>query len=288
MRIKAQLIPERTRGNISIVGSYRDKKTDKELFLLSSGKKVVTSLDEKDRVYQYTFEAGYPVTFVFDTDDFQDKAVIEFWKNHPLVKTDGHQNHNLVSEQFTFEIKEEKVRVEYEALLNKLNCVSQISSMSDKERFDLTFALGSDPRSMSPKEIYLHLIGLTLNGVAIAKHTFVSNYLVIRSAERVATIYANKAIKYGIVKKEASVYKIGGKNAGTTIDAVISMILADNDLFENYIKPEVDKYDSDEFSGVQLVDTLDLPKEIMDILPVTSAIEKKKAVKNVKPESSGE
>jgi hypothetical protein len=288
MRIKAQLIPQRTRGNISIVGSYRDKKTDKEVFLLSSGKKVVTNIEEKERIYQYTFEAGYPVTFSFDTEDFSDKAVIEFWKNHPLVKTEGHTNHNLVSEQFVFEIKEERVRVEYESLLSKLNCVSVVSSMTEKERFDLTFALGSDPRAMSPREVYLHLIGLTLGGIAIAKHEFVSNYLQIRANERVATIYANKAVQYGIVKKEASVYKIAGKNAGTTIDAVISMILADGDLFENYIKPEVDKYDSDEFSSVQAFDTLDLPKEIIDILPVSSAAEKKKAGRNIKSDNSAE
>lgn len=279
MRIKAQLIPQRTRGNISIVGSYRDKKTDKELFLLSSGKKVVTSLDEKERVFQYTFEAGYPLELNFDNEDFQDKTVIDFWKNHPLVKTEGHTNHNLVSEQFVFEIKEERIRVEYEALLNKLSAVSHVSAMTTKERFDLTFALGSDPRGMSPKEVFLHLIGLTLNGIAIGKHHLVTNFLKIRSNERVATVYANKAIQYDIVKKEGSVYKIGGQNAGTTIDSVISMILADTDLFENYIKPEVDKYDSDEFSGVDLLEGLNIPQEILAVLPVTSAKEKKKAGK---------
>jgi hypothetical protein len=286
MRIKAQLIPQRTRGNISIVGSYRDKKSDKELFLLHSGKKVVTSLDEKERVYQYTFEAGYPLTFSFDQEDFADKSIIEFWKNHPLVKTEGYANPNLVSEQFIFEIKEERVRVEYEALLSKLSCVSSISAMTNKERFDLTFALASDPRGMSTKEIYLHLIGLTLNGIAIGKHEMVSNYLQVRSVERVATIYANKAVQYEIVKKEGSVYKIGGKNAGTTIDAVVSLILADGDLFENYIKPEVDKYDNDELSGVELVDSLDLPKEILDVLPLSSATEKKKAGRATRVDSA--
>ena len=169
MRIKAQLIPQRTRGNISIVGSYRDKKTDKELYLLHTGKKVVSHLEENERVFQYSFEAGYPLTLSFDEEDFQDKSIIEFWKNHPLVKTEGYVNSNLVSEQFIFEIKEERVKVEYDTLLSKLECVSIISSMTDKERRDLTFALGSDPRNMSPKEVYIHLIGLTLNGIAIAK-----------------------------------------------------------------------------------------------------------------------
>lgn len=279
MRIKAQITPQRTRGSVTIVGSYRDKKTDKEKYLLSNGKKVVLNLDEKDRVFQHTFEAGYPLSFSFDDNDFVDLAVIEFWKNHPLVKTDGYENPNFVAEQFIFEIKEEKVRVDYEALISKLSCVENVSKMTGLERRDLTFALGSDPRGMSDKEVYLHLIGLTLSGIAIAKRDMVSTYLSVRSNERIATIYANKAVSYGIVKKEGSVYKIGGRNAGMNIDSVVSLILSDGDLFENYIKPEVDKYDSMEVSSIETVDELNIPQELADLLPVNTSSEKKEAKK---------
>ena len=65
MRIQAHLIPLRTRGNVTIVGSYRDRVTDKEVFLLASGKKVVTALSEGDRVYQHTFEEGMSIPFSF-------------------------------------------------------------------------------------------------------------------------------------------------------------------------------------------------------------------------------
>lgn len=274
MRIKAQIEPQRTRGNITIVGSYRDRKSDKELYLLASGKKVVTSLEEKDRVFQHSFEAGYPLLLTFDESDFADKTVIEFWKNHPLVRTEGHVNPNFVSDQFTFEIKEEKVKVDYDALTSKLRCVAQVSSMSERERLDLVFALGSDPRGMSSKEVYLLLVGLTLNGIAIGRRDSVDTFLQVRVVERVATVYANKALQYELIRKEGSVYKIGGRNAGTTIESVVSFILADNEVFENYIKPEVDKIDAQE---LQYVTTLDLPKEISDLLPITGAIEKRAA-----------
>jgi len=254
MRIKAQIEPQRTRGNVTIVGSYRDRKSDKELYLLANGKKVVTTLEEKDRVFQHSFESGYPLMLSFDESDFADKTVIEFWKNHPLVRTEGHINANFVSDQFVFEIKEERVKVEYDALNKKLKCVSQVASMSERERFDLAFALGSDPRDMSSKEVY--------------------TFLQVRVVERVATVYANKAVQYGIVRKEGSVYKIGGRNAGTTIEAVISFILADTEVFENYIKPEVDKIDAQEMHNIT---SLDLPKEISDLLPITGAVEKRAA-----------
>jgi hypothetical protein len=280
MRIKANIIPQRTRGSITIVGSYRDRKTDKEKFLLSNGKKVVSALEEKDRVFQHTFESGYPLTFNFNDDDFQDSAVIEFWKNHPLIKTDGYENPNFVAEQFVFEIKEEKVRVEYDALLSKLKAVHIISSMTERERRDLTFALGSDPRTMSTKEVYLHLVGLTLNGIAIAKRESVFVFNQIRGIERVATIYANKAIQLGIVKKEGVVYKVGGRNLGGSVDAVISAIIADNELFENYIKPEVDRVEKDELAQMETITELEIPKELENLIPAITATEKKKVPKN--------
>jgi len=279
MRIKALIIPQRTKGNISIVGSYRDKSTDKEMFLMASGKKVVTTLNENDRVFQYTFEEGFPLTLSFDSDRFEEQAVIEFWKKHPLVFSDGYDNPNLISQQFKFEIKEEKIQTEFTELLNRLQCIGQVSNMTYQEQMNLAFALGSDPREMSPMEVYLHLIGLTLNGIAIARKDYVKTYLSVRANERIATVYANKAMAYKIIQKDGPVYKIGGRNAGTTMDAVVAMLLADTDTFENYIKPEVDKYDASETLKLDTVDPLDLPEEIKNLLPVTGANDKRKARK---------
>lgn len=281
MQIKAQLIPYRRRGNVSVVGSYRNRETDKEMFLLSSGKKVVTSLDETDRVFNYTFEEGYPLTIILNDEDFSEKMVIDFWKNHPLVETDGYVNPNMVSAQFKFEIKSEKVRVEYDELVGKLTAVAKVSEMSYEEQINLGFALGLDPRGMTDKEIYLQLIGLTLNGMAIAKKEEVFRYLTVKSIERVATDYAHKAITYGIVSKEGSVYKIAGRNAGTTKDAVISLILSDSEMFENYIKPEVDKMDANSILQYNTLDPSELPDEIKNLLPAAGAFGKKKQKKDL-------
>jgi hypothetical protein len=276
MRTKALIIPYRKSGNITIVGSYRDNNSDKEIFLLASGKKVVTSLSESDRVFQHTFEDAQSYEFTFSADDFADLAVLDFWKNHPLVKTDGYSNGNLISEQFELVVKQEKVKVDYEELMKKLSVVADISKMEYSEQYNLMFAIGGDPREMTPTELYLSLIGLTLNGLAIAKKDVVKQFLSVRAAEKIATVYANKAIKYGIVTKEQSVYKIGGRNAGTSIDSVIALINSDIDMFENYIKPEVDKYDNQELLKFETFDPLNLPDEIKDLLPVNTATEKKR------------
>lgn len=271
--IQARLIPQRVRGTATLVGSYKDRKTDKELNLLSNGKKVVNLLAEKDRVFQHTFEEGYPLTITLDETDFQEKTVIEFWKNHPLVETDGYNNPNLVSPQFIFEIKSERIRVEHEALLDKLLTVSIITSMDEQERRNLVFALGSDPREMNSMEVFNHLIGLTLNGIGIAKRDEVKLFSKVKGIEKDASVYANKAVQYNIVKKEGSVYKISGRTLGTDIDSVVSMIMSDSELFENYIKPEVDKHESDMVEP----EKLDIPEEIKELLPIESATRKRVA-----------
>lgn len=269
--VEAKLIPKRTRGTATLVGSYKDRNTDKEMHLLSSGKKVVSALSEKDRIFQHSFEEGYPLTLKFNEEDFQDKNVIDFWKNHPLVETEGYNNTNLVAAQFTFEIKEEKIRVDYDVLIEKLSVVSLITSMDETERRDLSFSLGSDPRNMSSKEIMLHLIGLTLNGIGIAKRSEVQLFSKIKGLEKDALVYANKSVQYNIVSKEGSVYKIAGRTLGTDIDSVKSMIMSDSELFENYIKPEVDKVE--EFKPKEK--ELDIPEEIKELLPIESASRKK-------------
>ena len=281
MRIKALLIPQRTKGNVSIVGSYRDKKTDKEMYLMMSGKKVVTMLEESDRVYQYTFEEGFPLTLNLDNEDFQEKAVIQFWKNHPLVFTDGYVNPNLIAQQFKFEIKEERIQNEFNELIGRLECIGQVSSMSYEEQMNLAFALGSNPRNMSAMEVYLHLVGLTLNGIAIARKDYVKNYLGVRSNERSATVYANKAITYGIVEKDGPVFKVGGRNAGTSVDSVVAAMLSDVDMFENYVKPEVDRMEKAEMveTKTNIEDSLELPSELKDLIPVVTASAKKRAGK---------
>lgn len=282
MIIRAQIIPMSTKGNVSLVGSYRDKETDREYFLSSSGKKVTTSLEEGEKIFQHTFLGGAPLTITIDSEDFAQKAVIDFWKKHPLIKTDGFKNKNFIAEQFKFSIREEQVAIDYDALLSKLEVISIVSNMTTLERFNLCFALGGDPREMNEKEMFLYLIGLTLTGIAIAKRDEVKTFISVRANEREASVYANKAISYGVINKEGSVYKIGGRNLGTNIDSVYAMILSDADLFENYVKPEVDKREKEEMVVTNLQNELEIPEEILNLLPVGSALEKKKITRGTK------
>lgn len=295
MITQVKITPIRKRGTVTITGSYYVAKTGKQLNLLASGDRVVSSLSEGDRIFQHVCESGQPLVLKLDPDNREQAAIIQFWKNHPLIVTAGYDNPNLMNPSFEFEIHDERVNVDYDALVSKLRCVQIVSTMSLRERQNLAFALGSDPREMTAREVYIHLIGLTLEGIAIAKRDQVFNFMSVRGAEKAATVYAQKAIRYGIIIKDGSIYKVGGRNLGGSVDSVIAAILADEQLFENYIQPEVDKRDKDELSQAApiedpLLNGLPegvaelLPKGVVESLPVTSSKEKKEAAKANKPD----
>jgi hypothetical protein len=275
MIITASLTPLQRRGNITILGSYKDKETDKEMFLSQSGKRVMTTVSEGEKVFSYTFENGIPMEFKFDTEDFGHKSVIDFWKNHPLVFCDGHHNKNIISESFVFEIKEERIHVEYEYLLERLKATSIISGMTFEEQRSLSFALGGDPVGMTPEELYLDLIGNDLDGYGAQSYDEINVYTSIRESERNAQVYANKAISYGIINKEGSVFKVSGRNIGSDVDSVVALLMSDKDLFENYVKPEVDKHDKKELSSAPV--EMEIPEELKHLIPASTASEKKKA-----------
>ena len=108
---------------------------------------------------------------------------------------------------------------------------------------------------------------------SIAKRKEVKLFNQVKGIEKDASVYANKAIQYNIVNKEGSVYKISGRTLGTDVDSVISMIMSDSELYENYIKPEVDKYEK----SIAEPEKLDIPEEIKELLPVESATRKRVA-----------
>lgn len=287
MITQVKIIPLRKRGSVTITGSYVDSKTGRHVYLIADGRKVVGQLDQGDRIFQHTFENGMPLTVKFDDSEYGDQQIINFWKNHPLVQTAGYVNPNIMLPTFEFEIRNERVKVDYDAVVSKLKCVQTVSQMNVRERRDLCFALGSDPRDMNDMEIYVHLIGLTLDGIAIAKRDQVSKFTAVRKVEQAATIYANKAIKYGIVIRDGAVYRVGGRNLGGSVDSVIATLLADEEFFDNYIRIEVDRIDKDELAQAELIDDpllAGLPEGLAELLPVNSSLEKKAAARANKPQ----
>jgi hypothetical protein len=101
------LVPK---GNATLVGNYYDKKTRKNLYLVDGGKRVCTDNDyDDDKIHNVLISDGQVHTHEYDDAIKSELAIVEFYKNHPLCRTVGSTNPNLVNGLFTIIIHHEVV-----------------------------------------------------------------------------------------------------------------------------------------------------------------------------------
>lgn len=273
--MKIQLIPKRKKGVTVLPSSYIDKETSKNFYLIDNGRTVVTTLTDSDRMHKFQSLRGEPIEVNISEEKTTGvgakPSVLLFLKNHPAIRTDGYENKNLVEPLFELVIKSDKINLEFQRLMERLEVLKTISSMDHAELYDAAFAIGGNPRGMEPNELFLFMVGSHLDGRAMDFRFDFMNLAKLRSEERVARVYAYKAIEYGIVQKQDSVFKVSGQIAGTSVDDVVGLFLGNTDMFNNYVKPEVDKHDKLEHKKVKTFEIDGLPGGVEEIIPVAAA-----------------
>jgi len=269
-------------GTRTLTGSYLDA-SGKAHYLVDNGRKVVSNIEDNQKAWNKVFTKGEEISIEVDT---LKSKVVEFFKNHPLVQTKGYMNKNLTQPLFELEIKEEIVEAEYSTVTAKLEMIGRINTMEIAQMRELMYALGGNPTGMKPKEVYTSLIGTDFNGLALANVNHTAKFFELRSEEFEANIYAQKAIRLGVVTREGSVYKIADRNAGIDLNSVVATLLADGQLFTGFVKPECDKRESSAYGSKS--------EELPGIYPFglyyteKSAAEKKKSTAPAKEDSKSE
>lgn len=230
------------KGSTTLTGSYKDKPTRRVLFLVDEGKRVVTDEEsEYHREFNVTVTDGQPYVFEYDDESIEDLAVIDFFKNHPLCLSDGHQNPNLAVGKFRVRLEHERIELEISKLEKNLEIALKVLSMSFEDKYDLAFALGINPKGMTHSDLIVRLLGSNLLGVAVEDSKTFDIFYNSMDSNKKALVYANKAVALGIVSSEGGYYKVGGRTIGTTIKDVVDTCLSDKEFFLGFIVPEVDK-----------------------------------------------
>lgn len=271
-----QLIP--TRKGESVLPSSYMGKDEVTHYLVANGKKVVVQLLADHKTHIFRSMNGRPIEITIE-DNASGNAVLNWLKNHPVVYTDGHHNPNATgAHTFELSIKQEKVIVDFERLTTKLKVLSIINSMDPEAIYDMAFAIGGNPQGMDMKELYLYMVGVNLDGKAMAFANDVLNLGKITNREREAKTFAQKAINYGIVDKVDGVFKVAGNTAGRTINDVVALLMGNSDLYENFVKPEVGKFDKDAHKVVKTFNMDDIREQVIDVIPV-EAVKKTRSSK---------
>jgi hypothetical protein len=270
----------KVRGSLYLQGSYVDSDNTTRT-LIDKGRRVVTGMLQPEQIPQgYRIDANSHKEIEI-SDSESGKAVLNWLKNHPMVFTPGYKNPNItVKPMFELFIQSERIATDFRNIQEKLIVVDIVRKMSIEEMQDLCFALGGDPRNTSNEGVYIDLIGTSLNGRAVSKPIETLNFLKLKRSESVAMVYAQKAIRYGLAVKDTGVYKINNRTLGANAEQLASAFRADADLFDGYIKPEIDKLDkSGIVAGEHLFDPMVIPEDLRDLIP--AIVEKGTEVKSL-------
>lgn len=243
--IRKLLLSARTpKGTYTLQGGYYDKVSRRHLFCVENGKRVVSDLEMDSSFKQFDILLNDTAVFTLEYDDREgyELAVVDFYRNHPLVITEKYDNPNLISPLFTCVLQHEIVENEVTNMSENLDVALKCLALEFSEKHDLAFALGIDARGLTHKELISRLIGPNLTGEAIVRKNVFNHFYESIDVDRNIKVYAQKAITLGIIKNENGFYRVGGKTLGSSERDVLDMCNSDKDFFYGFIKVEVDKY----------------------------------------------
>lgn len=260
----------RRRGGTRLLGEYVEKN-GRSKYLIGDGTRAVSALSQNDKVFMRQVNANDSVAIdLTGISPNEQKNVVEFFKNHPLVQTLGYTNPNANPgiQYFELIIPDERTNHEYSVIEKRLAAASLIFTMDDEELSDTAYALGGDARGKNRKELVNYLIGQNLNGLGVSDPDPLFRFHQTKGAQKESILYATKAYRSGIITKEGSVYKCNGIVLGTSMQNVADHLITDRELFANYIKPKVDEFDKDN-RAVFIKEQIEsaVPADILDKIP---------------------
>lgn len=243
--IRKLLLSARTpKGTYTLQGSYYDKVSRKHLYCCENGKRVISDFEQDGSYKQFDvlLDDASVYTLEYDDNNPYECAVVDFYMNHPLVQTEGHQNPNLINGLFNCVLQHKIVDNEVSNMNENLDVAIKCLALSFEEKSDLAFALGIDARGLTHKELVSRLIGPNLTGDAVTRKNVFAHFYESADTDRKVKVYAQKAITLGIIKLENGYYRVGGRTLGSNERDVIDMCQSDKDFFYGFIKVEVDKH----------------------------------------------
>jgi hypothetical protein len=231
------------KGTYTLQGAYYDKVSRKHLYCVENGKRIISDFEQDGSFKQFDvlLNDGAIYTLEYEDSNPYELAVVDFYMNHPLVLSEGHDNPNLINALFTLVLQHKIIDNEVAKLGENFDTALKCMSLSFEEKYDLAFALGIDARSLSHKELISRLVGPNLTGEAIVRKNVFDYFYNAVDSDKKVKVYANKAITLGLIKYESGFYRVGGRTLGPTERDVVDMCNSDKDLFYGFIVPEVDK-----------------------------------------------
>lgn len=263
-------------GNHStfVDGKYYDKEKGQTITLLNNYG-VVTSdrvLAANETVWIQWFKTNAP-TFVLTWDDEKENGKkiaewVKYLKRHDNIKCDGNTN-AVKAPQFKL-VDSRQVYVERaDAIKTKLAVGNLINNMRASQLMEVAYFTGANPIGKTTEQIFAELCDFDLGKCMVNPARFLAEW---KAPDRSHTVYAKKAVTLEIIKLDNGVYKFNNASIGGTHDEIVVFLKNNPDLYDNYIKKQVQAEDR---LPVSINEDI-LVSDILDKKPKTESTSTKK------------
>lgn len=183
----------------------------------------------------------------------REKAIIDFWANHPLVKPTFQENPNLKgAPNFIMSIKESNENKLYDDIITAIEISNAFLDMKLSEQRDMCYYFGGNPTEMSPEQLVIDMIDF--NSGRILKTENRDKFLLVADTKTDKVnieIETRRAIATGVITKNDGNYFLpsGTQIGKTEKDCIMYMNANHNDL--KYITEQAKQADETSFDKLE-------------------------------------
>jgi len=202
--------------------------------------KVLTVLfDKANRSKQLVFPEGTLTSKGYDY--FMSNPYID----HPENKTDPNKYPRLFAV-----VDYEKSIIDKSSVIKKtVKLLNMIVNFSEREKVDVCFFMGEDPKDKTDGELLVHLVdfekGILLKGIQPDGRKNIDYFLSTYNGETEAQMETviKKAIYFGVIEKKDIHYYIGNALVGSNIKDLIAYFNKNESIYNDFVVKQVRSQD---------------------------------------------
>lgn len=233
-------------GNHSTMldGKYYDKETGQTVTLLTNWGVALEKAPGINEVKWIQWFKPTAPSLVITWDDKLETGAkianfVKYLKRHSSVRCDGNTN-CTAGPQFKL-TDSRQVHIERADIIITKNIVAtMILELKASQMMQVAFLTGSNPVGKTTEQIFTELCDFDMGKCMMAPSKFLLDW---KAADRSLTVYARKAVELGVITKDNNVYKFNNTTIGGTSDEIVLFLKNNPEVFNNYIKKQVDEKD---------------------------------------------
>jgi len=200
--------------------------------------------DKNNRSLEYSYETDEKLQNAIDKKI--QMSVIDFWKNHPMVTTNGKSVPGVTKHpMFDIVNANDKSLGELKRWKEILSVANKINELNYQDKVNIAYYFGENPQSLTENELIMRLANFE-TGICISEgeiDSFLRIWVRNEDSDKDMIVNARKALNYNIIEEKSSdgknSYYLGETFLGTCFPDILSYCKREEKIYQDYIVRQV-------------------------------------------------